>query len=112
MDLPLIDMDREEWRGRFSHGEMWRSGEQQECPVCGCLSDVWVLNGGGRWPSWPGLVCLVFLQDDKELRELHWTLQKKVENLADLAHPESYVAELRREVRELSARIRARMAGA
>ena len=44
MKLPLLDMDKDEWRG-LKRGDSWRSTVPYQCQICYCVTNLWRMGG-------------------------------------------------------------------
>jgi len=102
--MKVFDMQNQEWRqGKLNDGEHFRSKATEQCPVCGCDTDEYVMRippknfyGGG-----PRLVCPCNTTNP----ELHYMLERKVALFEEKAHPRNYLIELEEEINELKQRL-------
>jgi hypothetical protein len=91
--MKLYNMETDEWReAHFKPGDHWRADRVYRCSVCGCESNAFYMWGSTY--SHPKLVCPGY----NAKSDLHELLREKVQEIKERKHPESYVAELRREI--------------
>lgn len=94
----FLDMEKQEWRGKFKRGDWWRSTEPGVCGVCKCRSNLWQMAGGMTYG--PRLVC----PGRRKLPASHATLDKKITLVHEGALPKSINVELLKEIKEMRAK--------
>lgn len=91
----LINMEKDEWRGKFKKEDTWRSTKAYGCDICGCKSNEWVLGG---YPCVAPHLCCPTIE---KRFSLHEKLREKIWKLEEEGHPKIYTVALKQEIKGL-----------